>query len=133
MIMIRHLKIARTTAAGMALALMALLGVPQASAGGRQIYDHSYYRPVHGHARSIFHNPVGKLDTTITRRLPPLTVKPAEFDFGIKTSKLSSIESSSAKARRTNPALPAAPSVTAPLTGPQTVTPTAPQAPKGTP
>jgi hypothetical protein len=42
-------------------------------------YDHSYYRAVHGHARDLFIDPVGKLDNTVLRRLPKLDVAPARL------------------------------------------------------
>ena len=104
-------------AAGVALVLGFLSGTSPATAGGH-FYDHSYYRPVHGHARNIFHDPVGRLDTTITRRLPPLTVKPTEFDFGIRETKLTAPESAAAAVRRANRAKAGTPSETAPKTSP---------------
>jgi hypothetical protein len=107
----------RIHAAGTALVVGFLSGTSAAMAGGH-FYDHSYYRPVHGHARNIFHNPVGRLDTTITKRLPPLTVKPTEFDFGVRETKLTAPESAAAAARRANRAKAGTPGETAPKTSP---------------
>jgi hypothetical protein len=78
-------------------------------AGGRYIYDTSHYRPMHGRERTIFRNPVGKLGPGVTRRLPSLTPKPAEFDFGAEPIKIEAPAGSAAKARRTNPAAPVIP------------------------
>jgi hypothetical protein len=107
----------RCRPASAALLLGLLSGTSPATAGGH-FYDHSYYRPVHGHARNIFHNPVGKLDTTITKRLPSLTVKPTEFDFGVRETKLTAPESAAAAARRANRAKAGTPGETAPKTSP---------------
>jgi hypothetical protein len=80
-----------------------------AFASGHYIYDTSHYRPVHGRARNIFRNPVGKLSPGVTRRLPSLTPKPAEFDFGVAPIKIEAPAGSAAKARRTDPSKPATP------------------------
>jgi hypothetical protein len=106
------------TAVGACLTLVALIGASPAMAGGGHFYDHSYYRPVHGHARNIFHNPVGKLDTTITKRLPSLTVKPTEFDFGVRETKLTAPESAAAATRRANRAKAGTPVDATPKTSP---------------
>ena len=103
--------------AGAALVLGLLFTAAPAHAGGSH-HDHAYYRPVHGHARNIFHNPVGRLDTTITKRLPPLTVKPTEFNFGVRETKLTAPESAAAAARRANRAKAGTPTEAAPKTSP---------------
>jgi hypothetical protein len=77
-----------------------------AMAAGRYIYDTSHYRPMHGRERTVFRNPIGKLGAGVTRRLPSLTPKPAEFDFGAEPIKIESPVGSAAKARRTNPTAP---------------------------
>jgi hypothetical protein len=106
--------------AALALAVMAVgatSSITPAMADGRHFYDDSYYRPVHGRARNIFRNPVGKLNPGVTRRLPPLDVKPSEFDFGIKPIKIDSPDGSAAKARRTGittPTTPLLPDLSAP-------------------
>ncbi len=102
---------------GAAFALGLLVAAAPAHAGGSH-HDHAHYRPVHGQARNIFHNPVGRLDTTITKRLPPLTVKPTEFNFGVRETKLTAPESAAAAARRANRAKAGSPAETAPKTSP---------------
>ncbi len=102
-------------AAAVSLATVGAMSVPTpASAGGTSIYDTSHYRPVHGRARNIFHNPVGKLSPGVTRRLPSLTPKPAEFDFGIAPVKIDAPAGSAAKARRPTPAAPLLPELSVP-------------------
>jgi hypothetical protein len=113
--MVRVIKISkhlrrRAIAAVVAVAGGSVSSLPTpAVASGLYIYDTSHYRPVHGRARNIFRNPVGKLSPGVTRRLPSLTPKPAEFDFGVAPIKIEAPAGSAAKARRTNPAVPTTP------------------------
>jgi hypothetical protein len=103
---------ARLSAIAVAAAVLgwcASSGATPALANGFYIYDSSHYRPVHGRARNIFRNPVGKLSPGVTRRLPSLTPKPAEFDFGVAPITIDAPAGSAAKARRTTPALPVTP------------------------
>jgi hypothetical protein len=120
----KHVRRAGVTGAIVVATWGATLGAMSAAspvvASGLYIYDSSYYRPMRGRERSTFRNPVGKLGPGVTRRLPSLTPKPAEFDFGgAGPIKIDPPAGSSAKARRGNPA-----SQIAPLTPiPPTLTP----------
>jgi hypothetical protein len=134
--MTRRIEIWKPLQRGLLAAAVAAVGwsvpgaAPPAQASGLYIYDTSHYRPVHGRARSVFRNPVGKLGPGVTRRLPTLTPKPAEFDYGAEPVKIESSAEVAARARRTNstaptppappttPALPATPALPE-LTGPK--------------
>ncbi len=66
------------------------------------IFEPPHKRGGYVRGRSVFINPVGKINKEATRRLPSLTVKPAEFDFGIKPITLESPAGSAARARRSS-------------------------------
>jgi hypothetical protein len=123
-------------AAVVAAAVCNFMGVaPPASASGIYIFDNSYYRPMRGRERTVFRNPVGKLGPGVTRRLPPLTPRPAEFDFGgAGPITIDPPPGSAASARRSNPASEIAPlTPIPPVLTPQVVTPPVPTPPVSPP
>ena len=113
----RHRPQTSSRAIALAVAVIGSAVSSPASAHRWLHHDHSYYRPVHGHARNLFIDPVGKLDNTVLRRLPKLDVPPAKLDDLPRQTTLSrsppADDAPIRKPARSKPK-PAAPSVTPP-------------------